>query len=138
MKKLLQIAALLLLIYSYAFAKTSTEPLDSIEEIVSVFQSGSSKELAKFFDQGIDININGNQGDYSKSQAELVMRDFFRKFPPTGFQLIHKGSNSDQVINYIGNYESEEGIFRIFIRGKKYEGDIKVYSLDIVKGANKN
>lgn len=133
MKKLFYIGILFLIVFTYTQAKTSNTENSSIEEIVMVFQSGSSKDLAKFFAQGIDININGNQGDYSKNQAEVVMRDFFRKFPPIDFQLLHKGNNSEQIIYYIGSYKSEETVFKVFIRGRKEQNDIKVYSLDILK-----
>ncbi|WP_106568806.1 DUF4783 domain-containing protein [Cecembia rubra] len=133
MKKLLYIGILFFIVFTYGQAKSINAQNNSIEEIVTVFQSGSSRELARFFAQGIDININGNQGDYSKSQAEVVMRDFFKKFPPMDFQLLHKGNNSDQIIYYIGNYKSEETVFKVFIRGRKEQNEFKVYSLDIVK-----
>ena len=136
MKKLLYIGVLLFLAFSFTQAWSTNTNSNSLEGIKTVFQSGSSKELAKYFDSGIDININGNQGDYSKNQAELVMRDFFKKFPPVEFQLLHQGSNTDQVIYYIGNYKSEETFFRVFIKGKKENETIKVYSLDIVRGSN--
>jgi hypothetical protein len=85
MKKLLYIGLLLFIVFSFTQARSTNSTSSSIDGIVSVFQLGSSKELAKYFDSGIDININGNQGDYSKNQAELVMRDFFKKFPPVDF-----------------------------------------------------
>jgi hypothetical protein len=135
MKKLLYIGVLLFIFFSFTQARSTNSTPSSIDGIVTVFQLGSSKELAKYFDSGIDININGNQGDYSKNQAELVMRDFFKKFPPIDFQLLHQGSNTDQIIYYVGNYRSEETVFRVFIKGKKENETIKVYSLDIVKGA---
>jgi hypothetical protein len=134
MKKLLYIGVLLFLAFSFTQASSTKSTPNSLEGIVTVFQSGSSKELAKYFDSGIDININGNQGDYSRNQAELVMRDFFKKFPPVDFQLLHQGSNTDQIIYYIGTYKTEETVFRVFIKGKKENESIKVYSLDIVKG----
>ena len=134
MKKLLYIGVLLFLAFSLTQASSTSSTPNLLEGIVTVFQSGSSKELAKYFDYGIDININGNQGDYSRNQAELVMRDFFKKFPPVDFQLLYQGSNTDQIIYYIGNYKSEETVFRVFIKGKKENESIKVYSLDIVKG----
>lgn len=135
MKKMLYIGLLLFIVFSFTQARSIYSTSSSIDGIVTVFQLGSSKELAKYFDSGIDININGNQGDYSKNQAELVMRDFFKKFPPVDFQLLHQGSNTDQIIYYVGNYRSEEMVFRVFIKGKKENESIKVYSLDIVKGA---
>lgn len=133
MKKLFYIGGLLFVIFTFSQANTLVFNLESKEELLSVFQSGSSRELAKFFDQGVEININGNQGDYSRNQAELVMRDFFKKFPPVDFQLLHEGNNSEQIVYFIGMYKSEDTTFRIFIRGKKENATLKFYSLDIVR-----
>ncbi len=134
MEKFLYIGLILFVMLSLNEAKTTSSHSDDLkEEILLVFQSGSSKDLARFFENGVDININGNQGDYSRNQAELVMRDFFRKFPPVDFHLLHEGNNSEQIIYYIGAYKSEDTTFRIFIRGKKDNATIKFYSLDIVK-----
>jgi hypothetical protein len=133
MKKLFYIGGLLFVIFTFSKANTLVFNSESKEELLSVFQSGSSRELAKFFDQGVEININGNQGDYSRNQAELVMRDFFKKFPPVDFQLLHEGNNSEQIVYFIGMYKSEDTTFRIFIRGKKENATLKFYSLDIVR-----
>lgn len=133
MKKVISILSALIMICTLAVAGLEYHSTDNIDDIASTFKYGSSKDLAKFFDQGIDINISGNQGDYSKSQAELVMRDFFKKFPPNDFSIVHKGNGSDQIINYIGTYSSDSSEFRVFIRGKKDETNIRIYSLDIVK-----
>lgn len=134
MKLMIYLGILLSVIITVAQGKTNTSySADWKEELLHVFQSGSSRDLARYFDQGITININGNQGDYSKNQAELVMRDFFRKFPPVDFQLLHEGNNQEQMIYYIGIYKSEDVAFRVFIRGKKDNGQVKFYSIDIVK-----
>lgn len=133
LKKIVSILSALILVCTLSVAGLEYHTNDSIDDIASTFKYGSSKDLARFFDQGIDINISGNQGDYSKNQAELVMRDFFKKFPPNDFSIVHKGNGSDQIINYIGAYSSESSEFRVFIRGKKNENSIRIYSLDIVK-----
>jgi len=134
MKIYLYIGILLFVVFTVAQATTSSLRSEDLkDELLNVFQSGSSRDLARFFEQGVTININGNQGDYSKNQAELVMRDFFRKFPPVDFHLLHEGNNSEQMIYYIGVYKSVDVSFRVFIRGKKDNNQVKFYSLDIVK-----
>jgi hypothetical protein len=104
-----------------------------IEEITTSFKTGSSKDLAKFFDNGIELNINGTQGEYSKIQAELVMRDFFKKFPPVDFRIIHQGSTLEQILFLIGDFQTENLGFRILLKGKSSKENVKIYSLDIVR-----
>jgi hypothetical protein len=104
-----------------------------IDEISFSFKEGSSSGLARLFDKGIELNINGNQGAYSKAQAELVLRNFFKKNPPENFRIIHQAGNGNQVLYLIGNYLSEDFLYRVLIKSKILEEDFRIYSMDIIR-----
>lgn len=88
---------------------------DTLERIGMAIQSGNSKELAKYFDNTVEITIYQGEEVYSKAQAEQVIRDFFNKNNPTSFKIIHKG-NSTQGSQYsIGALTTNTGTFRIYI-----------------------
>jgi len=112
-----------------------TEDLDGsqIDPIVAAIQSGSGSELAKFFAPSISLNINGKQGDYSKTQAEIVLKDFFKKNPPLEFSLVFKNENQNGISTYIGEYTSSQGSFKVFIKITQTEDLFRIYSLDFVK-----
>jgi hypothetical protein len=63
---------------------------ESIDPVILAIDSGSSSELARYFENSISLNINGQQGDFSRNQAEQVIRDFFKKNPPLRFQLVYR------------------------------------------------
>lgn len=117
-------------IYSPVYEKS---PAESIDPIVSAIGSGSSSELARFFDSSISMNVNGHQGDYSKNQAEIVLRDFFKKNPSLGFSLIFQNENPGSLSTYIGEYASSQGSFKVFIKVSQNESGFRIYSLDFVK-----
>lgn len=103
------------------------------EAIVTSIKSGSSKEISHLFGQSVELSINGNQGDYSKNQAELVLRDFFKKFPPSDFDIVHKGKSGNQIQYLIGTYLSNGITFRVLIK-TKVSGESKViYSMEFNK-----
>ncbi|GGF28667.1 hypothetical protein GCM10011339_16070 [Echinicola rosea] len=106
---------------------------DDPEEIAMSIKAGSSKDLAAFFDRNVELSINGNEGDYSKNQAEMVMRDFFKKFSPSDFDIVHRGTSGNQIEYFIGTYDSSGTIFRILIKCKKDDKGCSIYSLDITK-----
>lgn len=110
-----------------------SNPRDSIDPIVSAIGSGSSSELARFFDSSISMSVNGNQGEYSKNQAELVLRDFFKKNPSLGFSLIFQNENPGSLSTYIGEYSSNQGMFKVFIKVSQNTSGFRIYSLDFVK-----
>lgn len=113
-----------------ASLQVGDEPIDAI---VSAIDSGSSSDLAKYFDSSISLNINGQQGDYSSNQAELVLKDFFRKFPATSFSLVFKSENNPSLSTYIGEYQTNQTVLKVFIKANLQSDALKIYSLEFVK-----
>lgn len=110
------------------------ENVNSIETVISAIDNGSSSELAKYFDSSISLNVNGLQGDYSKNQAEVVLKDFFKKNPSMGFSLVFRSENNPILSSYIGDYQTGQGMFKVFIKVSQQVSDFKIYSLEFVKG----
>lgn len=106
---------------------------NSIDPIVSAIGSGSSSELARFFDSSISMNVNGQQGEYSKSQAEIVLKDFFKKNPSQGFSIVFQNENPGSLSTYIGEYSSHQNKFKVFIKVSQNSNIFRIYSLDFVK-----
>lgn len=117
-------------IYHPGIEKISTE---SIDPIISAIESGSSSDVARFFDSSISMNINGQQGEYSKNQGEIVLRDFFKKNPSQSFSLIFQNENPSGLSTYIGEYLSNSGMFKVFIKVSQNGSGFRIYSLDFVK-----
>ena len=47
-----------------------------IANVRMAIKTGSSKELSKYFGDNVEIHFDGERSNYSKSQAEFVLRDF--------------------------------------------------------------
>jgi hypothetical protein len=56
---------------------------------------------------------------YSKTQAEMVVRDFFSKNTPTSFKIIHKGTSNQGSEYAIGTLITSVGSFRTYIYVKQ-------------------
>ncbi len=113
MKNLLFSSLLFLLLSSFL-------PL-SFTEIINAIQSGNASEASKFFDNTVEITLPGKSNSYSKSQAELVLHDFFSNNQIKNFQVIHKSDNGGSQY-CIGNLNTSSGIFRTTIYMKQ-KGD---------------
>ena len=107
--------------------------VSQIDPIISAIQDGSSSELARFFNPTISLNINGQQGEYSRNQAEIVLKDFFKKNPPLDFSLVFKNENQSSVSTYIGEYASGQSSYKVFIKVSQAESSFRIYGLDFVK-----
>jgi len=87
--------------------------LDLYEDVSSAIRSGNSKQIASYFGSTVDLTILSQEEVYSKTQAELVLRDFFSKNPPKSFSILHKGSSKEGTLYAIGNMTTTNGaVFR--------------------------
>ncbi len=130
---LMLVPNLLLLIFLWVSNPNSVDSVAQIDPVVAAIQVGSSSDLAKFFNPSIALNINGQQGDYSRNQAEIILKDFFKKNPPLGFSLVFKNENTSTVSTYIGEYASGQIQFKVFIKISQADNLFRIYSLDFVK-----
>jgi len=90
-----------------------------ISNVKGALNAGSSKELVKYLDKNSDIDIEGEKSTFSKTQAEVVLKDFFQNYPPTNFQIIHQGASKAGSPYVIGQYSHKSGSFRVWIRLKE-------------------
>lgn len=110
MKKLLLSLAIGTLLTSFV-AISFTEILDAIKK-------GDAAEVAKFFDNTVEITLPEKSNSYSKSQAELVLREFFNANTVKGFEVIHQSENAASQY-CIGNLKTSNGQYRITIYMKQ-------------------
>lgn len=130
---MIALLTLSLILFMHSNAADNSPSLFNLTDVSIYFKTGSSKELAKYFDQAINLNINGNQGDYSKNQAEFILKDFFIKYPPSDFKILHKGGSPGPTMFFVGSYITDSDQFRILIKGADKGELMRIYSLEIIK-----
>jgi hypothetical protein len=101
-------------------------------DIVNATRDGSASDLAEYFNDNIELVIPQKSGIFSKSQAEMVLKDFFTKNPPTDFKIIHEGSRQNASFA-IGNYTTDNSVYRIYFLTKKVDGNLLIHQLRIEK-----
>ena len=95
-----------------------------IDEVIAAMKSGNSMMVAKYFDSSVEISMPDKSNSYSKSQAELVLKDFFSSNPVKSFEIIHKGESAGSQF-CIGTLQTKNGAFRTTIFMKQ-KGDMQV------------
>ncbi len=91
----------------------------SIDEVITAMKAGNATEIARFFDNTVEINTPDKSSSYSKSQAQLVLKDFFNSNPVKSFEVLHKGENAGSQF-CIGTLITKGGTYRttIFMKQK--------------------
>lgn len=126
------ILSILLSFFLHFGAADVVSQADSVETIFAALDRGSSSDLAEYFDSSIQLNVNGQQGNYSKNQAEQVLKEFFKKNPPTSFSVVYKSENSTSLSSYVGDYQSNGGSYKVFLKVIDQKQQVRLYSLEFV------
>ena len=95
--------------------------LSNIDDVVVAMKQGNATQLSKFFDASVEVSMPDKSNSYSKSQAEMVVKDFFSTNSVKGFDIIHKGENAGSEY-CIGTLQTDNGIYRTTIFMKQRGG----------------
>lgn len=90
-----------------------------IDDVIAALKSANATQVSKYFDNTVDITLSEKSNTYSKSQAEVILRNFFNNNTVKGFQILHKGNNGGSEY-CIGNLTTSNASFRttIFMKQK--------------------
>lgn len=125
MKRLQLTILLFLSLFTNVFAQA-----ELLEDVVISFKTADHRLLAKHFTSKVEINLMDQSNVYSKSQAEMVMKDFFGKFDPRDFQILYKNTPSSEQVKFtIGQLETSAGRFRIFFILKQVDGNLLIQEM---------
>ncbi len=106
---------------------------DIVNDVRESIKAGSSKELAKYLNSSVDVTMDGDMGTYSKTQAEFILRDFFKENPPSSFTIVHQGASKGGLPYAIGQYLSADRTFRVWMRIKNTGERYLIHENSIIK-----
>jgi len=106
---------------------------DIINDVKEAVKIGASKEVSRFLHQNIDLTINGKMDTYSKTQAEYVLKDFFKSNPPSSFVIVHQGASKGGSPYATGQYMSGDDTFLVWVRIKKVSDKYLIHEMSFIK-----
>ena len=99
----LAISALILISY---------RSFDNMDVVVTAIRSGNVNQLSVFFDARVDISLPDKSDTYSKTQAEMVIGDFFNTNGVENFKITQQGESggiffcAGVLQTHSGNYKT--------------------------------
>ena len=97
----------------FVFAATAGFAQAPLEAVGSSIGSGNVGGISRHFDNAVSLTVPGSQATYSRSQAEMVLRDFFNKNGPKGLSINRSGENSSGSYA-IGTLATANGNYRTY------------------------
>ncbi|MCY7291901.1 MAG: DUF4783 domain-containing protein [Ferruginibacter sp.] len=89
-----------------------------LSEVINGIKAGDSAAIAKYFDNMVEITLPAKSANYSKSQGEAVLRDFFANNTVKSFTVIHQGESGGAQF-CIGTLVTNNGNFRTTVNLKQ-------------------
>jgi hypothetical protein len=99
----------------FSFGPVEIQQKDVFDTLSGYFKDSNSKELAGYFASVIELEILSEEGEYSKAQAELILRDFFSKHVPVSVKVIHRLSSSSNYKIGVLYLQSQKDKLRVSI-----------------------
>src|SRR3979409_1842309 len=114
MKQILGLAVLIISLVLVSF-----RPSYNLDEVAFALRSGNSGQLSRYLDNRVDISLLDKSDTYSKSQAEMIIRDFFITNVVRNFHIKQKGENGGSEF-CIGVLQTRNGDYRttLFMKQK--------------------
>lgn len=119
---------LFILLISISFTSFIGEP----EEINDALKTGNTNVLKQKMNSTIELVILDKENIYSNIQAEQILKQFFLKHKPIGFEVLHNGSNESSQY-YIGNLKTQNETFRVYYLLKNKDKEVLMFQLRIEK-----
>jgi hypothetical protein len=112
------------------FSLIAQENLEMPEKLKIGIKKGEAQTVALFFNENIEMSIEGDENIYSARQAEFVLQKFFRAHKPKSFLINHQGiKNNTSYI--IASLQTFQGNYKMIFLLKKSDLSVKIHQLRI-------
>jgi hypothetical protein len=106
MKNHLGLAFIALSLFLLSFTNFFT-----VDEVATAIRAGNISQLSGYLDNRVDITMPDKSDTYSKSQAAMIISDFFSNNEVQNFKVKHRGENSGTEF-CIGILQTRNGNFQ--------------------------
>jgi len=132
MNKIHKIPALIILLIVFVFGVSNIQAQQVPSKLVQAFQAGDADAMAPFFNERFQLTLLGVDHRVSQAQAKEIVRDFFKKYPPSSFEIMFKGDKKDSNFA-VGKLKSKTETFRVNLFFKKVGEESLLHLLEIEK-----
>lgn len=105
---------------------------DVFTPIGKYIEAGDAEKLAAWFADNLELDIAGSVNSCTRSQAKLIMKNFFSNNTPKKFNIIHK-SGRPPMSYAVGSLSAGADKFRVIIYVRTDDGKNSIQQLRIEK-----
>ena len=118
------------------FSTTSPRDLEIAERIKGSIKTGNAHDLASHFEKNVELVIDTERVSFRNvrnEQAELILKNFFKKYPSKDFKYVFQGTAS-KVRYCTATYQLTNGNnFQVYILMRITDKDYLINTLHFKK-----
>ncbi len=115
---------------------TTSRDVEVAERIKGSIKMGDAHDLADHFEKNMELVIDSERVSFRNvrnEQAELILKGFFKKYPPKDFKYVFQGTAS-KVRYCTATYQpATGGMFQVYILMRITEKDYLINTLHFKK-----
>lgn len=119
----------MIVLFSFGVFTLSAQDFSQIGDAL---KSGNATNLAKYFDGNVEVTILNTEAVYSKSQAEMVVKNFFTSNRPSNYKMVHNGDSGGAKYQ-IGELSTSSGTYRTYVYAKNKNGTLLIQEIRFEK-----
>jgi hypothetical protein len=124
------------LLFSSFIEVTNSRDTEVAERIKGSIKMGNAHDLAGHFENNMELVIDSERVSFRNvrnEQAELILKGFFKKYPPKDFKYVFQGTAS-KVRYCTATYQPSTGeVFQVYILMRITEKDYRINTLHFKK-----
>lgn len=102
-------------------------------KVKAALKAGNSRVIELYLSPSLEVKTDKTEATMNRNQAAVVLKDFFRAYPPKNFQYNHLGESPGGAVYGIGTYESYKGVFRVYLKFSKHGGKFKLDTVEFTE-----
>ena len=131
------LAGIFLMICSFSPEKSAAPQSsrgDAFIPIAKYIQKGDHDRLSAWFAENLEVEIFGIKNECSRTQATMIIKNFFIQHPPKSFKIIHKSGNPPMKYA-IGNLSTGSENLRVILLVRTNPGTPQILRIRIEKAS---
>ena len=101
-------------------------------DVSTSLNTGNAKSLSSYFHWSVELSILEVESVYSKTQAEQILKKFFKEHPVVKYEAVHMGNAKDGSAFEIGNLVTKGATYRTYflLKGSGSKQEIHQFRIE--------
>lgn len=96
-------------------------------------KKGEATQLAQYFNSSIQIAVPGKKGVFSKSQAKMILKEFFENNTPKDAKITQSGNSANGAQYVQMTLTTDKTAFEININYRQSSSQTRIHELEVSK-----